>query len=83
MKKRNKLIVAASALALAVGVGAFVFNASSHERGRAWSRASCMTWDGATIMRAWHDGCGVESSTAADMDIGYELLDNQDLITRR
>jgi hypothetical protein len=82
MKKRNRLIAGAVALALA-GAGTFAITASSHDRGQVRDRHS-MHRMGAGHDHAGHGmmGGSMNSATAGDVDLIHELLDNHDLIKR-
>ena len=82
MKWRNRLIAAAGVLALA-GAGTFVLTASSHERGQAADKRSMHRMGGGHD-HAGHGmtGARLDKTTAADVDLIHELLDNHDLIRR-
>lgn len=80
MRTRNKLIVTTGVLALAVGVGTFVFSASSHEGG-GFGPMHRMR-HGFMGMGHGMMGSGPNSATAAEMGGIHDLLDNYDRIRR-
>ena len=86
MKTRNKLIVTTAALAFAVGVGTYAFNASSHEDGpRIGPRF--MHGKEFRLGNSWRMGhgtmgAGSHSATPAEMHAIHELIVNHDRIRR-
>ena len=85
MKTRNKRIVTTAALAFAVGIGTYAFNASSHEDGpRIGPRFMHGKGSGSGFMGMGHGtmGAGSHSATPAEMHAIHELIVNYDRIRR-